>query len=314
VAAKATARTTWTVRDDAGYRIYADTTVAYRQQGNVLVGFQVLADIVVPPGAVQAIGTVMAVEAGTAQNGLGAPGAALEPQDPLDYVTAVTLNAATSGGADDEDEIDYVNRLASKLSILADRPILAPDFAILARDISGVWRAVAIDNFIPGSGNPGDSEKAVAVYPIDASGNDVDAATQAAVDDYLQSLRELNFIVTVISPTRTIIDVTYIVLALANFDTVAVKAAIDSAIMTYLSPANWGLPPTSTSGQEWQNKTTVFFWELIALINDVAGVDRVQSLTIRIQGGVMGTTDVPLPGVVPLPQPGVIAGTVNAGG
>jgi hypothetical protein len=71
--------------------------------------------------------------------------------DVIDGVETVTMAAAATGGTDEEEADDYLDRLADALSILAPRPILPQDFATLARQIPGVGRAVALDLYQPGT-------------------------------------------------------------------------------------------------------------------------------------------------------------------
>lgn len=151
-AAKATAKTTWTAINNAGYTVRAGTLVGIRTAGDDLIPFEVLQDVVIPPGQLATAAgavTIIAVEAGLASSSLGAIAGPVELIDPLDWVLTVVQTTVSSGGVDAEGETPYLNRLATKLQTLADRPILAVDFAIIARDVAGVFRAVAVDNYIP---------------------------------------------------------------------------------------------------------------------------------------------------------------------
>lgn len=153
-ATSAVAQTTWTMIDDSGYTIPADTLIGIRAAGDQLVIFQTIDDVIVPPGdTMTAVGgvTAIAVTPGAAGSGLGTPGQEIELSSLLDYVTAVTLVAATTGGIDAEADFDYLNRLRTELQLLTPRPILPQDFAVLARNISGVARALAIDLYKPGT-------------------------------------------------------------------------------------------------------------------------------------------------------------------
>jgi uncharacterized phage protein gp47/JayE len=64
----------------------------------------------------------------------------------------VTLDAPTAGGVDAESDADYLDRLHELLTLLAPRPILPNDFAVLARTVAGVGRATAIDLYNPTTG------------------------------------------------------------------------------------------------------------------------------------------------------------------
>jgi hypothetical protein len=159
-------------------------------------------------------------------------------------------------------------------------------------------------------------ERTVAVAVMDANGNPLSAALRQVVDDYLESLREVNFIVNVTSAVYTPIDVTFTAVALSGFDPETVEEQAEQAVIDYLSPKNWGLPdPESfgdlTTGSQWVNKATVRYLELAQVINNVGGVDYISALTFRKGINAFATTDVSLGGMIPLPQPGTITGTVT---
>ena len=148
--ASASAPSTWTMRDNAGYDIPQGTVVAIRQAGDRLVFFTVRDAVTVLPGAVvTGPGEVIldAVEPGTAANALAA--GAVELVDALSFVDSIVTTAATAGGVEAESDDAYLARLATELQLMSPRPILPPDFAILARRVAGVHRAVAIDNYQP---------------------------------------------------------------------------------------------------------------------------------------------------------------------
>lgn len=304
-AASATALTTWTMQDNAGYTIDEGTVVAYRVAGDQLVPFETTETRVVPPGSLQAVDLpIRALETGTAANGLGPAG--LELVDSLSYVTAVAAGAATSGGVDLEDDVSYLGRLRDEMTLLTPRFVLASDAAVLARRIPGVHRALGIDNY-----NPADqtfnNEKMVTVAVVSEQGTALSAPIKAQVDAYLQAMRELNFIVHVVDPTFTAIAVDFTVVALPGYDLVDLDTRATAAVAAYLSPATWAgggdEPPT------WQkNRNVVRYLEVAEVLNRVEGVDYVSVLTIN-GGGV----NVALAGVAPLPTVGAITGAaVNA--
>lgn len=92
---------------------------------------------------------IAAAEPGTFANGL--PAATLELVDALAYVASVASTTGSSGGQDPESDAEYLDRLSDSLRLFRRIPVLARDFAILARDITGVHRALAIDNYVPGT-------------------------------------------------------------------------------------------------------------------------------------------------------------------
>jgi hypothetical protein len=151
-ATPASVYSTWTLIDTLGHTIPAGTHVGISDAAGNINAFLTLVDVVVsagssatPAGSVQ----LQAVTPGLAASGLGGVGVAAQLIDTLDFVSTVVLSTATAGGLDAEDDATYLDRLQRKLRLLSTRPILPSDAAILARDVAGVYRAVAIDGFNP---------------------------------------------------------------------------------------------------------------------------------------------------------------------
>lgn len=301
VGSPATVLTTWTMIDAAGYTIPAGTQVAYRITGDRLSVFSTTVDHVVDPGqTVLANVPIVAPVVGEAANGLGPAG--LELVDSLSYVDSVTAQGVTSGGVDPETDAVYLARLRDEMSLLTPRFVLASDAAILARRISGVARALGIDNYDPSNQTFG-NEKMITVAVVGANGLALSAGVKSEVEAYLESLRELNFIVHVVDPNYTTINVVFTVVAHPGFDLVAVDNAATAAIQSYLSPANWAggadVPPRWRTGE-----TVVRYLEVAEVLNRVEGVHYVSSLTVN-----GGTANVTLAGVAPLPNVGTVTGT-----
>lgn len=160
--------TTWTMIDSAGHTIPDGTQVSITS-GDTRIPFTTQGAVIIPPGSSVATPiTIVAITPGAAGSSLGAPAAVINLEDPLDFVASVTLIAATTGGVDAETDDDYLNRLATELQTLAPRPILPADFAIFARKIAGVYRAVGIDGYNPNhnllSANDASFETSIAGY------------------------------------------------------------------------------------------------------------------------------------------------------
>ena len=315
-ATQAIANTTWTFTDYAGHTIPAGTTVGITDLSNNIQAFQVAADVVVPngsnvtgPGAV----VIRAVQEGSDANGLGAPGTVIQLIDILTWVAdnGVVLTGATTGGQDDEDDTTYLNRLVTHLQRLSQRPILPNDFASMALDAdSAVYRAVAIDNYNPANGTY-NNERMVAVASMDANGAASNSVIKSEIDAYLQANREINFIVNVIDPKFTTVNVVTTVTAIAGYTLATVQASVVDAINTFLNPALWGQDPTVTqqsASNTWLETPTVYYNELVTAISNVQGVGRVVSLTMN-----GGTADVSLATPAALPHVGTVTVTVTVG-
>lgn len=303
-AARATTTTTWTMIDNQGYTIQAGTLVAFQVAGDVLIPFRTVVDVVVPPGATSTEAgevVVEAVEPGMAASGV--PAGPMRLLDALTYVDTVDAVDATTGGADAETDVDYLDRLAEELALLAPRPILPGDAAVMARRVPGVYRALALDGYDPGTATFG-NERMVSLAMVDESGAAVPLAVKNAVLALLDAQREVNFVFNAVDPTITAVDVDFTGTALAGFVPTDVRDRAIAAVQAYLSPAVWGggdlQPPV------WQADGIVRYLEVATVLNNVAGLDHVTALTIE-----GAAANYALAGVAALPTPGAITGAVT---
>lgn len=313
-AAPANGATTWTAKDNAGYTIPEGTQVGIRAAGDELIPFEVIQEVVIPPGSTAtATGAVLIVATipGADGTGLGSTGSAVELIDPLDWVTNITLTLATSGGVDAEEDDAYLVRLAQQLTLLTPAPILPSDFAILARTVAGVHRSTVLDGYNPAD-DTFNNPRMVTVSVIDEAGNACAVGIKNAVQSLLDSSREVTFIVNMMDPTYTNIDVTFTFKTVTGYDPATTEADAEAAVSNYLSPANWGrdpFAPNPTLDTTWVNVPTVRYLEIAQVINNVVGVDYITTLTMRYGANPFATTDINLPGRIPLPRAGVINGT-----
>ncbi|HEY7415882.1 MAG TPA: baseplate J/gp47 family protein, partial [Ktedonobacteraceae bacterium] len=110
--------------------------------------FSTLEDADAPPGTTYLQINIQAVEIGAAGNSLSGTVQFIEL---VDWVSEAAVVGATAGGSDPEDDDTYIQRLTDNLALMAPRPILAADFAVMAHNVPGVWRAAVVDNFRPGT-------------------------------------------------------------------------------------------------------------------------------------------------------------------
>lgn len=281
---------TFTAIDTQGYTIPAGTLISRRVAGDTEYVFRTIADAVITPGTTQANVGVHAVELGSLYNGLVA--GPFTMVDALLFISSVTSTAVTSGGADEETDETYLDRLSDELTLLTPRPILPDDFAVLARRVAGVARAKVIDGYNP-TDQTSSNERMVTVVGVDKNGQVL--ASKEELRAYLDSLREANFVVNVVDPTYLKLDIVYNAIAVRGSDPAVVRADIDKAIADYINPAKWA--GGDLSPPEWRGGQVVRHWELVTLINNVTSVDYLISLTIN-----GGTADVLIPGVAGLPR------------
>jgi hypothetical protein len=394
--------------DTDGHTIDGGTQVGLVDANGDIHLFSTVTDAVIPAASNSVQAVAEALEAGTADSGLSGP---VQLVEQIDWLESASTVAPSAGGGDPEDDETYLNRLTNNLGLMAPRPILAPDFAIIARNIPGVWRAIAIDNYLPGTnqvntidftgtvsggtytltlagettasinwndsaatvqarlealanteagdvtvtGGPGPTdmtvthkgrfvytsrtmsatssltgggsvsvttataavaantatENAVAVAAIDQTGIGVTGDIKTELDEYLQSLRQQNFVVSVVDPSYTTIDVTFTVVKLPGSEAADVDTRAEGAVTSYFDSANWGIPDYPADGRGWERKTALRIQEIYTILNNVPGVDYVSALTFSNgAGATQDGTDKTLTGTFPITRPGTIAGTV----
>lgn len=254
--------------------------------------------------------TTTATATATGDEGNGVPVGPLV----LATSTSVVLGAAATGpsvgGNDDESPEDYLDRLVQAQSTLVRSIVLARDAAIQARSVPGVHRAIAVDNYDASTGTA-NVERTVSVYAVDEDGNSVTGTVRAALASYLDSLREVNFVVRVGDPTYTPVTITFAAKAKAGADPATVQAAVIARAFAILDPGSW-----AGGGDEppaWRDERIVRYLDVAGQLDAVAGVDYLTSLTVN-----GGTSDVTLPGIVALPAsrtattPTTVTGTVSS--
>jgi hypothetical protein len=307
-ATPATADTTWVMRDDAGYPVIPAGTLVSIDG----VFFETVDDFNVPSGeTTESPVGIQAVDEGAAASGLGAPGAIVDLEEGYEFVASITLNAATANGQDSEDVDVYLTRLRELFTLMSPRAIGANQLAVLARTVIGVDAALALKGYNP-SDDTWNNEGYAAVAVRDALGLQVPTPTKDAVAALLlgPTDRLANTNINVIDPTWTPVDVTWEGICLPTADPVATREAGDGAVASQLDPSLFGLPP-SGEDKTWTLKSKIWHYDIAGALKNVEGLLEVVSITIGLDGGAQVEADVDLPGVAPLPTPGVILGTVN---
>jgi hypothetical protein len=400
----------FTAIDATGYTLPSGTTVGLTDDNGDLHLFETQSDLIIVAGQTTGTTTAEAVEEGTAANSLGG---IVQLVEQIDWLSTATAVSPSAGGADDESDEDYLNRLTTYLSLMAPRPLLGQDAALLARNIAGVYRAAAIDNFLPGTSEQqtishnytggtggtitfsgqttaglvwnatatqiqtalealnnievGDvtvtggpwpaavtitfkgryeytnvaqvtaaagawtggttitinttvggvaanfaAENAIALAAVDVDGNAIGTTLKSTVDAYLQSLRQQNFVINVLDPAYTTIDVTFVAIKKSSAQASDVESRAEAAVTDYLASKNWGVPGWPTDQQGWERNVTVRQQELYTILNNIDGLDYVTTLTFSNgAGAAQDGTDKTLLGTFPLTRPGTINGTVT---
>jgi uncharacterized phage protein gp47/JayE len=309
-ASAAVVETTWYAMDAVGYTIIAGTQFGVRDSSGDLHVFVVTNDVAIPtgksstdPGQVVGVATIP----GASASGIGTANGQVELIDPLVWMDHITQIDKTNGGQDAESDDDYLDRLALELQTISPRPILPRDFSILARNIPGVQRATTLDLYNPANGTS-NNERMVTVISLDEAGAAVSTPIRNQVQTYLDSMREINFIVNTMDVFVRSIDVTTSITVLPGYSAADTASRVTSAIQYFLNPALWGMDPNDNKNdpKTWINKSTIYYLEMSTAINNVGGVDRIVSLTLGLHNGPQAPQDYVMQGVVTIPNPGTI--------
>jgi hypothetical protein len=313
IATAASGTATFTATDELGYTLDTGTQFALARSGNDLVAYATLQEADIPPGQNTIDVPFAAVETGSDGNGLSGAGQIL---DPVTWISSIEVAVATAEGADEETAEDYLDRISHLLQMVALRPVLPQDFAILALQVEGVGRAIAMNLYDPAT-NTWNNERTITLMLTDVNGQPCTPAVKATVQSTLEDLREVNWVINVIDAVYDAVDVAFDVYAFAGQDHDTVMQACVDGVTAYLQPNNYRLgegSPAIEAGEVIYPPTTgttprhqaIHMNDLIAMLDHCLGVDWVVSVEI---GGT--AADFTLPDAYALPTPGTITGTVE---
>lgn len=253
--------------DTAGHTIPAGTRIYIEDTSGAPVAFQTLDAAVVASGsAVSGTVIVVAIEGGAAGESSTTAGMI----DGLAYIDSIDVTVLPAGGTDAETDDEYLNRLREALTLLAPRPITAADFAALARTVSGVTYASAIDRYKADTDTFEDKAITVVVY---GDSGPCSAGTKAAVLALFQSKRETNFLPFVRDPVSTNIDVSTTFTITSGADPATVEQAVRDSLTAFLSGPSWLASA--------EKDTKVRFLEVAQVINEAGGVGHIVTLTVN---------------------------------
>ena len=145
--------------------------------------------------------------------------------------------------------------------------------------------------------------RCVTTFLTDPDGNALSPATMDAEEIFLAGFRESTFFTFVNAATYTPIYVTAQIHCTPGSDPTGTATAVQLAVASYLSPANWG-----SNGTSWLNMTSGFnmlrYNKLLGIIESVTGVDYVlaNGLFFGTSPNPSTNVDLILPGPAPLPE------------
>lgn len=176
--------------------------------------------------------------------------------------------------------------------------------------LTGGAATATVATTVPGSAAVTDSPRTITVAVVDENGNTPSSGSIATLQTDLEARREVNFLVYVIGPTYTQVDVAFTITVYDGYDPDDVLTRAQQAVTDFLSPVNWGRPLIGDL-RLWLDVDTVNRLDVATVINNTQGVDKVTALTMGVHGGALSTSDIALTGPAAMPQPVTIAGTVS---
>jgi uncharacterized phage protein gp47/JayE len=271
----------FTASDDVGHTIPTGTRAALTLGGDAdPLTFTTTEPAVIAPGDFTGAAGAAPDTHTTPPHGTPA-GTLLDLIDSVIFLERVELSSNVVGGAEAEDDQAWFTRGKLRLSRLVETLVLPRHFMAAALEDPLVTRAFAVDQYDPATGPaPGDNPGhiTVAVY---GDGGTLTGPQKTTLEGTLSAQAQANLAVHVVDPTLTTVDVTATLLAKEGADTAVVQAAAEEALAAYISPEGW----------PWTE--TVYRFELVSLLDQVEGVERVVSLTVP-------AADTALGGVAPL--------------
>jgi hypothetical protein len=288
------ATATFTLSDDLGHTVPAGTRLRL-DLGEDADAIIFTTDAALVVGAGNLTGTVAITGDRPTDEANGtATGTDLALIDSISFVAGAELATPVANGSSPESDVDWLDRGVIRLRRLVTTLVHPAHFTSAALEEADVDRATTLDNYDPGqAGDPGDHVGHVTVAVLGANGAALSGPRKLEIEADLEEIALANLDVHVVDPTITPVDVTATVVRTVTADSATVDAAVVAAIEAYLDPASWPFAKTVRRN------------ELIALIDGVAGVDYVDTLTVP-------AADVVLAGVAPLADAGVIDITVDA--
>lgn len=233
----------------------------------------------------------------------------LDVDQAYQWLEAASLVELTSIGADGEDDDQYLDRVSSRLQLLADRPILPDDFRRLALDVPGVGRALALDLVdATDPENPVEGvERCVTVVVTGPGGTEPSSALLEAVRADLAVRREVSFKVFVVAPTYVPLEVEVTVAVWPEY-ALGVEDRVAEVLETWLQPSTFGSRNFLTDGGPWSEQSTVRVGEVVSVADTAIGVDYVDPTLVLVNGS---NSDKVLTGLAPLPDPAATTVVVN---
>lgn len=216
-------------------------------------------------------------------------GTVCDPVVPVPGAIAGELLTALSGGADAESDLEYLQRSAARFARVTSSLVRASDFVAFALESPAVGRAVAVDEFDDGagSGDPGDHPGYISVY-LYGKGSALAVDDLEALADAMSAQAASILSVVTVDAEPVSFNVTANVTAAEGYPTDELETAITNAL---------------NDAWSWQYSgfgSDVDPLDVLAVIENVPGVDEVTALSAPSTDVTIGFQEFPVLGTVSL--------------
>lgn len=270
-----TATATFTLIDTLGHTVPAGTRVGYTDRSDplnpVLYTWDTAEDLTIAGGS--SSGSVELVATATKEYPSLTTGTTLQLYTPISYVSTVSLATDVSSGSDAETDAEFFSRAVARFNELSESLATTSQFeSYVLNNYSDVYRCKAYSRVNPASGSDiADSPENgyVTIYAAKVGGASLSPTASSIIEADLANRAVAGLNINVEPPFLVTVPVGVTVVAKSGYMSTDVIANVTNAINSYIHPDYWN----------WGTK--IYYNELIAYIDSVEGVERVNSLTIN---------------------------------
>ena len=262
-----------TLADSLGHEVPAGTAFGYLDNSDpenpVLFGFTTDAELIVDSGF--SSGSVAITGTTFEQYPELSSGQSLQLLTPVSFVSSGQLDSDLLIGADPETDAEFFSRASAKLNSYTEALVLTTQMEhYILTTYSDVYRCKAYSRVNSTNDDWVDAAENgyVTIYTSRVGGASLSAGVATIIQEDVADRSTAGLSIAIKAPLLVTIPITTTITVKSGWSAIDAQANLLTALNSYLHPDYWG----------WGQ--TIYYNELISLIDQVAGVDRVVALTI----------------------------------
>lgn len=266
------------VIDDLGYTVPAGTRFGYLDttdpENSVLYSFDTTQDVSISQGSTSA--SVAIVGTSLIQYPTLLSGTTLQVLSGVSYVNSATLASNISVGADPETDTEYLARAIAKLNSYSTAMITADQIQqYVLSAYSDVYRCKVYSrrNAAADNASAALQNGYVTIYACKQGGASLTATAASVIQTDVADKTVAGLSITCKAPPIVPVTVTATVKMASGYGQAAVSSNVSSALSSFLHPDYW----------PWG--AAIYYNDIVSLIDQAIGVDRVVSLSITVASG-----------------------------